>query len=58
MKRLVALVISIGVLAGLYTFVAFSWTNLGSWTAPLSVWIGFAAWRCSTPRAAVRRASS
>lgn len=44
MKRLVALGISIGVLAGLFTFVAFSLTNIGSWTAPLSVWVGFAAW--------------
>lgn len=44
MKRLVALGISIGVLAGLYTFVAFSITSIGSWTAPFSVWIGFAAW--------------
>lgn len=44
MKRLIALGVSIGVLAGLYTFVAFSITNIGSWTAPFSVWIGFAAW--------------
>jgi hypothetical protein len=44
MKRLVALGISIGVLAGLYTFVAFSITSIGGWTAPFSVWIGFAAW--------------
>lgn len=44
MKRLVALGISIGVLAGLFTWVAFSITSFGSWTSPLVVWVGFAAW--------------
>jgi hypothetical protein len=44
MKRLIALGISIGVLAGLFTWVALSITSIGSWTAPLVVWIGFAAW--------------
>jgi hypothetical protein len=44
MKRLVALGISIGVLAGLFTWVAVSVTHIGSWTAPLVVWVGFAAW--------------
>jgi hypothetical protein len=46
MKRLVALGISIGVLAGLFTWFALSVTSLGSWTAPFVVWIGFAAWAC------------
>ncbi len=44
MKRLVALGISIGVLAGLFTWVAGSITAIGSLTAPLVVWVGFAAW--------------
>ena len=44
MKRLVALGISIGVLAGLFTWFALSVTSLGNWTAPFVVWIGFAAW--------------
>jgi hypothetical protein len=44
MKRLVALGISIGVLAGLFTWFALSVTSVGSWTAPFVVWIGFAAW--------------
>lgn len=44
MKRLVALGISIGVLAGLWTVLALSVTSLGAWEAPLVVWIGFAAW--------------
>ena len=44
MKRLVALGISIGVLAGLFTWVAVTVTHIGSWTAPLVVWVGFAAW--------------
>jgi hypothetical protein len=43
MKRLVALGISIGVLAGLFTWVAGSITAIGSLTAPLVVWVGFAA---------------
>lgn len=44
MRRLVALGISIGVLAGLFTWVAGSITAIGSLTAPLVVWVGFAAW--------------
>lgn len=44
MKRLIALGISIGVLAGLFTWVAASVTRIGSWQAPLVVWVGFAAW--------------
>ena len=44
MKRLVALGISIGVLAGLWTVLALSVTSIGAWEAPLVVWIGFAAW--------------
>ena len=44
MKRLVALGISIGVLAGLFTWFALSVTAIGGWTAPFVVWIGFAAW--------------
>jgi hypothetical protein len=43
-KRLIALGISIGVLAGLWTVLALSVTAIGAWTAPLVVWIGFAAW--------------
>ncbi len=43
MKRLLALGISIGVLAGLLTWVGFSLP--GAATAPvLLVWVGFAAW--------------
>ena len=44
MKRLVALGISIGVLAGLFTWFALSVTALGGWQAPFVVWIGFASW--------------
>jgi hypothetical protein len=44
MKRLIALGISIGVLAGLWTVLALSVTAIGGWEAPLVVWIGFAAW--------------
>lgn len=44
MKRLIALGISIGVLAGLFTWVAVSVTNIGAWQAPMVVWVGFAAW--------------
>ena len=44
MKRLVALGISIGVLAGLWTVLALSVPAIGGWEAPLVVWIGFAAW--------------
>jgi len=45
-KRLIALGISIGVLAGLFTWVAVSVTNIGAWQAPMVVWVGFAAWAC------------
>ena len=44
MKRLVALGISIGVLAGLWTVLALTVSSIGGWQAPLVVWIGFAAW--------------
>ena len=44
MKRLVALGISIGVLAGLWTVLALSVSSIGAWEAPLGVWSGFAAW--------------
>ena len=44
MKRLIALGISIGVLAGLWTVLALSVPAIGGWQAPLVVWIGFAAW--------------
>ena len=44
MKRLIALGISIGVLAGLWTVLALTITSIGDWQAPLVVWIGFAAW--------------
>ena len=44
MKRLIALGISIGVLAGLWTVLALTVTSIGGWQAPLVVWIGFAAW--------------
>ncbi|MGY1683561.1 DUF1097 domain-containing protein [Geodermatophilus sp. SYSU D01176] len=46
MKRLIALGTSIGLLAGLFTWVALSVTSIGTWQAPLVVWIGFAAWAC------------
>jgi hypothetical protein len=44
MKRLIALGISIGVLAGIFTWFALSVTAIGSWKAPFVVWVGFAAW--------------
>lgn len=44
MKRLVALGISIGVLAGLWTVFALSVPEIGGYPAPFVVWIGFAAW--------------
>lgn len=46
MKRLVSLGLSIGVLAGIFTWFAFTVTSFGSWATPLSVWVGFAAWAC------------
>ena len=46
MKRLTALGISIGVLAGLFTWFAGTVTQLGSWQSPFFVWVGFAAWAC------------
>jgi hypothetical protein len=46
MKRLIALGISIGVLAGIFTWFALTVTHIGSWQAPFVVWIGFAAWAC------------
>lgn len=46
MKRLVSLGLSIGVLAGVFTWFAFTVTSFGSWVSPLSVWVGFAAWAC------------
>lgn len=46
MKRLIALGIAIGVLAGLWTVFALTVTSIGGWTAPFVVWIGFAAWAC------------
>lgn len=44
MKRLIALGISIGVLAGLWTVFALSVPAIGGYQAPFVVWIGFAAW--------------
>nr|WP_294693607.1 DUF1097 domain-containing protein [uncultured Friedmanniella sp.] len=44
MKRLIALGISIGVLAGLWTVFALSIPSLGGYANPFVVWIGFAAW--------------
>ena len=44
MKRLIALGISIGVLAGLWTAFALSIPDIGGYTTPFVVWIGFAAW--------------
>ena len=44
MKRLIALGISIGLLAGLWTVFALSVPAIGGWKAPFVVWIGFAAW--------------
>jgi hypothetical protein len=47
MKRLVAVGISIGVLAGLFTWFSFGvLTEIGGWKTPLVVWVGFAAWAC------------
>jgi hypothetical protein len=45
-KRLIALGISIGVLAGLFTWFAGTVTAIGGWTTPFIVWVGFAAWAC------------
>ena len=44
MKRLIALGISIGLLAGAWTVFALSVPAIGGWEAPFVVWIGFAAW--------------
>ena len=44
MKRLIALGISIGVLAGLWTFFALSIPAVAGYQGPFVVWIGFAAW--------------
>lgn len=44
MKRLLALGISIGVLAGLWTAFALSVPAIGGYEATFVVWIGFAAW--------------
>ena len=33
-------------LAGLFTWLALTVPSIGSWQAPLVVWIGFAAWAC------------
>ena len=46
MHKLIALGITIGVLAGLFTWVAGSITNIGGLASPLVVWVGFAAWAC------------
>ncbi|MEO3936918.1 DUF1097 domain-containing protein [Dermatophilaceae bacterium Soc4.6] len=47
MKRLVAVGISIGILAGLFTWFAFGvLTQVGDWKTPLVVWVGFAACAC------------
>lgn len=46
MKRLIALGISIGVLAGLFTWFAGTVTAIGGWKTPFVVWVGFAAWAC------------
>jgi hypothetical protein len=43
-RRLIALGISIGVLAGIFTWFALSVAAIGSWKAPFVVWVGFAAW--------------
>ena len=47
MERLTALGISIGVLAGPFTWFAGTVTQLGSWQSPFVVWLGFASWACS-----------
>jgi hypothetical protein len=44
MKRLVALGMAIGGLAGLCTVLAPSVTAICAWKGPLVVWIGIAAW--------------
>lgn len=46
MKRLVALGISIGVLAGIATWISGSLHAVGSLATPLVVWVAFAAWAC------------
>jgi hypothetical protein len=46
-ERLTALGISIGVLAGPFTWFAGTVTQLGSWQSPFVVWVGFASWACS-----------
>ncbi|KUO06051.1 DUF1097 domain-containing protein [Streptomyces caeruleatus] len=46
MKKLIALGISIGLLAGVFTAVSASVHSLGGLRAPLVVWVGFAAWAC------------
>lgn len=47
MQRLTALGISIGLLAGLFTWFSFGvLTHIGSWNTPLVVWVAFAAWAC------------
>ena len=46
MNRLIALGITIGVLAGLFTWVSGSISSIGGLAAPLVVWVGFAAWAC------------
>ena len=46
MERLLALGISIGALAGLFTWFAGTVTAIGAWQAPFVVWVGFAAWAC------------
>jgi hypothetical protein len=45
-KRLIALGISIGVLAGLFTWFAGSVPAIGGWKTPFVVWVAFAAWAC------------
>lgn len=46
MKLLTALGISIGVLAGVFTWIAATVQSIGGLASPLVVWVGFAAWAC------------
>lgn len=46
MNRIVALGITIGILAGLFTWLSGSISGIGGLEAPLIVWVGFAAWAC------------
>lgn len=46
MNRLIALGVSIGVLAGIFTWIGEFVDQVGSVEAPFVAWVGFAAWAC------------